>query len=61
MVSAASTSRSTSPAPTEGRLVHVAETSVYTQATLHPWVTGAILGAAGIAVAAILSRRGPDA
>ncbi|MGH7215254.1 MAG: SDR family oxidoreductase, partial [Tepidisphaeraceae bacterium] len=33
---------------------HVAESSVYTQATLHPWITGAILGAAGVAVAAIL-------
>jgi short-subunit dehydrogenase len=39
----------------------VAETSVYTQATLHPWLTAAILGAAGIALAAVfgLHRRHP--
>ena len=37
---------------------HVAETSVYTQASLHPWVTtAALLGAAGIAVAALLGAR----
>jgi NAD(P)-dependent dehydrogenase (short-subunit alcohol dehydrogenase family) len=37
---------------------HVAETSVYTQASLHPWLTTAIVGAAGIAVAALLGAAG---
>jgi short-subunit dehydrogenase len=37
---------------------HVSEMSVYTQASLHPWVPGAILGAAGAAVAALVTRRG---
>ena len=32
---------------------HVAETSVYTQASLHPWLTAAVLGAAGVALAAV--------
>jgi hypothetical protein len=34
---------------------HVAETSVYTQASMHPWVTAAILGAASVALVAIVS------
>lgn len=33
---------------------HVAESSVYTQASLHPLVTSAILGAAGVAFAALI-------
>jgi short-subunit dehydrogenase len=33
---------------------HVAKTSLYTQASTHPWITGAILGAAGVAVAALV-------
>ena len=37
---------------------HVAETSVYTQASLHPWLTTAIVGAAGVAVAALLGAAG---
>ena len=37
---------------------HVSETSVYTQASLHPWLTTAVLGAAGVAVAALLSVAG---
>jgi short-subunit dehydrogenase len=36
---------------------HVAESSVYTRATMHPWLTGAILGAAGVAVAAVMGSR----
>jgi short-subunit dehydrogenase len=36
---------------------HVAETSVYTQASLHPWVTTAILGAAGVAVMALIGAQ----
>ena len=37
---------------------HVSETSVYTQASLHPWLTTAVLGAAGVAVAALLAAAG---
>lgn len=33
---------------------HVAKTSVYTQATMHPIITGAILATAGVAVAALI-------
>ena len=43
---------------------HVAETSVYTAASLHPWMTAAIIGAAGVAVvtlaSAALARRERD-
>ena len=43
---------------------HVAETSVYTAASLLPWKTAAIISAAGVAVAtlasAALARRGKD-
>jgi hypothetical protein len=42
---------------------HVSETSVYTHASTHPWLTAAIVGAAGVALAAIFSatqrRRAP--
>ncbi len=31
--------------------------SVYTSATMHPWLTGAILGATGVAVAALLGAK----
>jgi hypothetical protein len=34
---------------------HVAETSLYTQASLHPWVTAAaVVGAVGVALAAVV-------
>jgi short-subunit dehydrogenase len=33
---------------------HVAETSIYTAASLHPWLTAAVVGAMGLAVATIL-------
>ena len=33
---------------------HVSESSAYTQARLHPWITSAIVGAAGMTVAAAL-------
>ena len=43
---------------------HVAEMSFYTSAVLHPWVSAAILGAAGVAVATlastVLARREKD-
>jgi hypothetical protein len=32
---------------------HVMERSLYTAASLHPWVTGILLGAAGLAVAGL--------
>lgn len=38
--------------PYEG---HVQEVSFYTKASMHPWLTGAVLGAAGAAVAALLA------
>jgi NAD(P)-dependent dehydrogenase (short-subunit alcohol dehydrogenase family) len=44
-----------------GRMGHVAESSLYTKASLHPWITGAILGAAGmagVAVAALIRNAG---
>jgi short-subunit dehydrogenase len=34
---------------------HVAETSLYTTAVLHPWVTAAIVGAAGATLVALLT------
>jgi hypothetical protein len=34
------------------------KTSLYTQASLHPWVTGMVLGAAGVAVAGVLTGDG---
>ena len=36
---------------------HVMESSLYTKASLHPWMTGLIIGATGAAVAALLSRE----
>ena len=45
-----------------GQIGHVNETSLYTSASIHPWITTALLGAAsvaGIAVAALLSTEGP--
>lgn len=38
--------------PYEG---HVQEVSLYTKASMHPWLTGAVLGAAGAAMAALLA------
>ncbi|MDB5301606.1 MAG: family NAD(P)-dependent oxidoreductase, partial [Phycisphaerales bacterium] len=32
---------------------HVMERSLYTAASLHPWVTGMLLGAAGLAIAGL--------
>ena len=43
---------------------HVAEASLYTAVVLHPWVTAAIIGAAGVAVATVagaaMARRQRD-
>jgi NAD(P)-dependent dehydrogenase (short-subunit alcohol dehydrogenase family) len=39
---------------------HVMESSAYTRAALHPWLTGGILLAAGVAVAAILTAGEGD-
>lgn len=36
---------------------HVMRTSVYTRASMHPMVTGALLGAAGVAAVALYRRR----
>jgi len=36
---------------------HVQEVSFYTKASLHPWMTGAVLGVAGAAVAALLAAK----
>ena len=38
----------------EGRVM---ESSLYTQASLHPWMTGLLIGAAGAAVAALVTRE----
>ena len=38
-----------------GCVGHVAETSIYTAASLHPWLTAAVVGAMGLAVATILA------
>jgi short-subunit dehydrogenase len=35
---------------------HVARTSLYTRAALHPWLTTAVVGAAGLAVAGVVAR-----
>lgn len=40
-----------------GRAAYVAETSLYTQASLHPLVTGAALAATGLTLATLLRRR----
>jgi short-subunit dehydrogenase len=40
-----------------GRAAHVAETSLYTQASLHPLLTGAALAATGLTLASWLKRR----
>ena len=37
---------------------HVAESSVYTKASLHPVLTGALLFGAGLALAALLPKDG---
>ena len=37
---------------------HVAESSLYTKASLHPMLTGALLFGAGLAVAALIPRIG---
>lgn len=34
---------------------HVMQSSAYTKASLHPWITGAIMGATGVAVAALVN------
>jgi short-subunit dehydrogenase len=39
---------------------HVMESSVYTKASLHPWITGALMIGAGIAAAAALLGREED-
>jgi short-subunit dehydrogenase len=36
---------------------HVARTSLYTQASLHPFVTGAVLGATGLVAAGLVAGR----
>ena len=40
-----------------GRAAYVAETSLYTQASLHPLLTGAALAATGLTLASWLRRR----
>lgn len=43
-----------------GRAAYVAETSLYTQASLHPLLTGAALAATGLTLASWLRRRAED-